>query len=195
QNGSQLLTEADWRSGLKSGSGQAYGIELSCRYTLKKVSYYGSYTFSRSKQTIEGINNGNEYFSRFDRPHNLVLFGEWDITKQDKLLVSFNFVSGNPVTVPSARYIALINGVEVVLDDFAELNNFRMPSTHHLDLSYVRSRVHEKFTSELVLGVYNVYNRANPFMLFVGLNENAESSLKIRSYLPIMPMIKYSIKI
>lgn len=195
QNGSQLLTEADWRSGLKSGSGRAYGLELSSRYSLRKVSYYGSYTFSRSKRTIEGINNGDEYFSRFDRPHNIVALGEWNITKQDKILVTFNFVSGNPVTVPSARYIALINGEEVILDDFADINNFRMPSTHHLDVSYVRTRKHERYTSDLVLGVYNVYNRPNPFMLFVGLNEEAEPSLKIRSYLPIMPMIKYAIKI
>ena len=70
-----------------------------------------------------------------------------------------------------------------------------MPATHHLDISYIRNRSHTKFKTTTVLGIYNVYNRLNPFMAFVGLDEDANPELKLRSFLPIMPMAKIILKL
>ena len=193
--GAQFITENNWESDIYSGSGRAYGAEYSIGYKHNKLAAFGAYTFCRNKRTVEGVNDGVEYFSKYDRPHTLSIMSEYKLTPNDRLVLTFNYTSGNPTTVPSSRYIVEINGREVVLDEYSKINNYRLPATHHLDISYVRERQHNKFRSKMVLGVYNVYNRYNPFMLFIGLNENAETSLKLRSYLPILPMLKYEIKI
>jgi len=39
------------------------------------------------------------------------------------------------------------------------------------------------------------YNKLNPFKVKLGLDDEANPTLKLRSYLPILPMLKYSIKI
>jgi hypothetical protein len=195
ESGAQLLTNENWENNLLSGSGRAYGFESGIKYSNKSISGYGSYTHSRSKRTIDNINEGLEYMSKYDRPHTLNVLGEYRWTNQDKLLVSFTYASGNPITIPSARYVTIINGEEITVEEFDKINNYRLPSTHHLDISYLRERKHKRFDSKLVIGVYNIYNRLNPFMVFIGLNDDAEPTLKLRSYLPAMPMLKYSVKL
>jgi hypothetical protein len=110
------------------------------------------------------------------------------------LNISFNFASGNPVTIPSARYVTVIGGKTVVVEEFDEVNNFRLPATHHLDVSYEKLKQHRRVNTRFVIGVYNLYNQLNPFMVYIGLNELGEPVLKLRSYLPLMPMIKYHIQ-
>jgi len=193
QNGAQFLSTSNWEQNLYSGSGISYGFETSSKITLSNYSLYGAYIYSRSKNTIPDINDGIEYFSNYDRPHNLSLLAEYDVTNNDKILLAFNYASGNPITIPSARYISVINGEDIIVEEFDKINNFRLPATHHLDFSYIRNRSHQKFKSSLVVGVYNVYNRLNPFMVYIGLDDNGEATLKLRSYLPTMPMLKYTV--
>ena len=110
-------------------------------------------------------------------------------------MISFNYISGNPITLPVGRYVTFINDEPVILEDFDQINNFRLPAIHHLDISYAIEKQHKKFKSTLVFGVYNIYNRFNPFMAFIGLDESSDPVLKIRSLMPILPIAKYSIKI
>ena len=195
KNGANLLANENWEEGLSSGNGRAYGIEFSARTKIKKWNLYGGYTFCRSKRTVEDVNDGAEYFSKYDRPHSINILTEYAINDASKLMISFSFASGNPVTLPSARYVTLINGQEVIVEEFDKINNFRMPATHHLDVSYQKVRKHKHFESTLIVGVYNIYNQLNPFMVYIGVNETVEPTIKIRSYLPMMPMLKYTIRI
>jgi hypothetical protein len=195
QTGSQLLTSNNWETNLLAGSGRAYGLESVLEYKLKNLQLYTSYTFSRSRRLIAGINDGYVYFSKYDRPHILSTVAQYQLANKDKLIASFTFASGNPITVPTSRYITLINGEELVVEEFSGINNYRMPATHHLDISYVRNRTYKWFSTSTILGVYNVYNRLNPFMAFVGLDEKANPELKLRSFLPIMPMAKIIFKL
>ena len=195
KSGINLLTGADWQNDLLSGTARAFGFEASAKYKAKKTNLYAGYTFCRSMRTVSGINNNEEYFSKYDRPHNLNLLFQYALSNASSLNVSFTFASGNPVSLPTAKYSTLINGQEVIVEEFDRINNFRLPNTHHLDVSYILNREYRKFDSQLTLGVYNLYNQLNPFMVYIGVNEQANPVIKIRSYLPMMPMFKYSIKI
>jgi hypothetical protein len=195
RNGVSLITGANWEENLSRGSGRANGFELSAKTSLKKWQIYSGYTFCRSKRTVEEINEGAEYFSKYDRPHSFNALAEYQIDAQSKLILSFSFASGNPVSLPTARYIALINGEEIVVEEFSKINNFRLPATHHLDVSYMRSKSHKHFDSNIIVGVYNIYNQWNPFMVYIGINADAEPVIKLRSYLPVMPMLKYTISL
>ncbi len=195
KNGANLLSDQNWEESLVKGSGRAFGFELSSRTRIKNWSVYGGYTFCRSKRTVEGINDGTEYFSKYDRPHSLNILAEQQINDESKIMVSFTFASGNPVSLPTARYVTLVNGQEVIVEEFDKINNFRLPATHHLDVSYVKRKEYKKFNTTFIVGVYNLYNQLNPFMVYIGLDEEAEPTIKIRSYLPMMPMLKYSINL
>jgi hypothetical protein len=195
KSGANLLSDENWENGLLKGSGRAYGLELSMRTKLGKWSVYNGYTYCRSKRTVDGINEGAEYFSKYDRPHSLNILAEQKINKDAKVMLSFTYASGNPVSLPTARYVTLVNGQEVIVEEFDKINNFRLPASHHLDISYIKNKEYKKINTTFIIGIYNLYNQLNPFMVYIGLDEEAEPTIKIRSYLPMMPMLKYSISL
>lgn len=185
----------NWESNIVQGIGNSYGIETSFDYKFDNFSLNAVYTYCRSNRTIEEINNGERYYSKFDRPHDFSVWASHSFSKNKKLMVSFNYISGNPITIPAGRYETYINDERIIIEDFDEINNFRLPAIHHIDVSYSVEKQHKKFNSTLVVGIYNVYNRFNPFMAFIGLNENSEPVLKIRSLMPALPIVKYAIKL
>lgn len=193
ESGTQLLTQENWEDNLKSGTGRVFGVELAGNLEKNNWRLYTSYTFSKSLRTIQGINNDFEYASKYDRPHVINVLGEYRVNTKWEFTAAWSYASGNPITVPEARYVTLINNKQVVVEEYGDINNYRLPSTHHLDLTFVKKRTHKKFKSTFTFGVYNVYNRLNPFMAFIGLDEDAMPQLKLRSYLPILPTLKYSV--
>lgn len=189
------LYSQNWETNINQGVGRSYGFESSFDFELDNISLNLAYTYCRSNRTIDDINNGELYYSKFDRPHDFSIWASHSFSGNKKLMISFNYISGNPITLPAGRYVTYINDEQVILEDFDQINNFRLPALHHLDISYSIEKQHKKFRSTLVLGIYNIYNRFNPFMAFIGLNESSEPVLKIRSLMPILPIAKYSIKI
>ena len=185
----------NWESNIVQGIGKSYGLESSFDYKFDNFSLNAVYTYCRSNRTIEEINNGERYYSKFDRPHDFSVWASYSFSNNKKLMVSFNYISGNPITIPAGRYETYINDEPVIIEDFDEINNFRLPSIHHVDVSYSVEKQHKKFNSTFVIGIYNIYNRFNPFMAFIGLNKNSEPVLKIRSLMPALPIVKYAIKL
>tara|TARA_B100000497_G_scaffold37108_1_gene43467 strand:+ start:1052 stop:3622 length:2571 start_codon:yes stop_codon:yes gene_type:complete len=189
------LYSQNWEANINQGIGSSYGLESNFDMKFDKLSLNLAYTYCRSNRTIENINNGELYYSKFDRPHDFSIWTSHSFSDNKKLMISFNYISGNPITLPVGRYVTFINDEPVILEDFDQINNFRLPAIHHLDISYAIEKQHKKFKSTLVFGVYNIYNRFNPFMAFIGLDESSDPVLKIRSLMPILPIAKYSIKI
>jgi len=195
ESGTQLLSQENWQDNLEVGSGRSYGLELAGKLQQRQWSAYGSYTYSRTKRSVAQINQGMEYFSKFDRPHIVNLLAEYKHTNQLIIVATWSYASGNPITVPISRYVTMVGGEQIIVEEYGDINNFRLPSTHHLDIACVIDKEHKRFNSSFTFGVYNVYNRLNPFMAFIGLDDNAEPQLKLRSYLPVLPTFKYSIDI
>ena len=189
------LYSQNWEANINQGIGSSYGLESNFDMKFDKLSLNLAYTYCRSNRTIENINNGELYYSKFDRPHDFSIWTSHSFSDNKKLMISFNYISGNPITLPVGRYVTFINDEPVILEDFDQINNFRLPAIHHLDISYAIEKQHKKFKSTLVFGVYNIYNRFNPFMAFIGLDESSDPVLKIRSLMPLLPIAKYSIKI
>ena len=189
-----LLSNEDWRKSIETGSGSSTGLEFEGGIYLGNWTIDGAYTFSRSRRTFSGINNGGTYFSKFDRPHSLNLLATFQFNELTRLSISFSYASGNPVTIPSSRYVTEIGGKEVLVEVIDEINNYRLPATHHLDIALHRVKHYEKINTEFTFGIYNLYNQLNPFMVYIGLDESVEPVFKLRSYLPMMPMLKYHIQ-
>jgi len=68
-----------------------------------------------------------------------------------------------------------------------------MPSYHRLDVGINMHKEKKWGERTWSFGVYNLYNRKNPFYLYFG-SENNNRVLKQVSLFPIIPSIRYSFK-
>ncbi|MEM7107872.1 MAG: TonB-dependent receptor [Bacteroidota bacterium] len=155
---------------LISGDGRAYGLEFSLKKNNGDITGWLSYTLGRSELQVEGINRGEWYPTRFDQTHNLKLFGNYQLTGTTSLSANFTFISGAPVTAPTSRFTQ--QGFVLGFDPRQSRNNLRIPPTHRLDVSMtiqmkrVKKGKERKNKDELVISLYNVYGRRNPFSVF-----------------------------
>ena len=94
---------------LRFGKGRSYGAEFLIRKNVGKFTGWISYTYSRSFRTIKGIDHGHEYRSPYDRPHNLVIVANYDLTPRISLAANWIYNTGQPVTFPYGQYT--INGM------------------------------------------------------------------------------------
>jgi hypothetical protein len=126
-----------------------------------KLTGWAGYTWSKVKVKTPGVNGGESYPASFDSPHNVCLFLSYDTWKRWAFSASWIYMTGTPVTAPTGFYC--YNGYTVPV--YGERNNARLPDYHRLDLS-VMFRINKpgnRFRHSVVVTVYNVYGRANPF--------------------------------
>ncbi|MDW8392863.1 MAG: TonB-dependent receptor [Chitinophagales bacterium] len=145
------------------GSGQSYGVEF---YVAKKAGRYtgwAGYTLSYTNRSFPDLNQGRSFPYRFDRRHNLSLVGSIQISERWEAGAQFVYNTGIAYTIPSQKYF--IEGQVVTLYD--ELNGYRLPAYHRLDVSAtLRGKKKKPIQSDWTFGIYNVYNRKNVFFLY-----------------------------
>ena len=170
--GSLLFLNEFLEGELVNGTGRAYGLELYAEKKKGRFTGWLSYTLSRTERLVEGINESNYFPSRFDQPHSLSITGFYEISK--RFTVSANFVlnSGTPATFPTSRVEQ--QGYVIPYNSLNSRNNVRIPAYHRLDIAATLKAKDrgKKFRSEWVFGVYNVYNRRNPFSIFFRQDQN-----------------------
>lgn len=158
---------------LLSGDGRAYGLELYAKKKKGEFNGWLSYTLGRSERLVNGINNNNWFANRFDRLHNLNLVMNYDYNKKWNFSANFIFATGTPGTFPTNRFE--IQGVVVPHNANNSRNNFRIPTTHRLDLSVTYRPEKDEdssFENYWVFSIYNVYNRRNAFSVYFQQNED-----------------------
>ena len=100
------------------------------------------------------------------------------------------------MTIPIGRYFVSGN----LVTEYSEKNEYRLPPYHRMDLSVTYLlRSTNRFDSELNFSVYNVYNRRNPFVIFLETTGDLESfeiqtKAKQMSLFPILPSISWNFK-
>lgn len=205
QNNSSYLTQ---------GAGKAYGIDISGSYTVSKIKLSADYTLMEARNRFDELNNGQWFAATTDIRHSLSLVGEVRLKKNWTFTATWQFRSGRPITLPTAVYpisdIDLNTGSVLFqygkqnINDQAfqtietERNNYRMRPFHKLDIAFNRNyMIKKKYASTLSIGLYNVYNRANPAFYFVG-NVKKDGIyypvLKSISMFPVLPSFSWSVK-
>ena len=173
-DGADLLLNEFLEGDLLPGKGRAYGLELQAKKVKGNFTGWASYTLARTELLVEGVNMDEWYPSRFDQLHNFSLTGFYDLTgTRWSFSGSFVLNSGTPTTFPTSRieqqgYVIPYNGLDV-------RNNVRIPVYHRLDLSATlgsKNKPGRRWKGEWVFSIYNVYNRRNPFSIFVRQDEN-----------------------
>lgn len=189
---------ANWEDDIKIGTGTGRGIELLYEKSGERLNYRIAYTLSESMRNFPDMNLGEDFRSKFDRPHILNANATYLISDKEgfkfALSTSFALQSGHLETVKSATYPGYLPGWngEITLDYFSGPNNYRMPTYIRWDIGANLKFIREKTTHTLNIGIYNTLNRFNPFSLYY----NAETmQWQMMALFPIMPNFSYRIEL
>ncbi len=180
---------------IRSGKSKAYGVEFMAQKNQGRFTGWVSYTYSRAKRTIEGINNGNTYVAPYDKPHEFNTVLTYELTPRLSVSANWLFASGQPVTMPTQRYQV----GQTIIPLYSERNGERYDPYHRLDLSVTlrnKEKEQRKWDGEWVFSVYNAYNRHNTWVVnFISDEANSNKLVAERTYLfPIIPSITYNFK-
>ena len=177
---------AAWEDNVDIGQGTSYGTELLYEYNGDQL--YTKVAYTLSKTTREGfanVNEGRPFHARFDRRHVFNAMAQWQ-----RFSLSFTAQSGHWENGAAETYTMHIPGTEWTADYFAGVNNYHMPTVIRLDVGYDFSFHTRKLQHNIHLGICNVLNRFNPFMLYF---DSSTESWKELALLPILPNFSYRI--
>lgn len=178
-----LLLNEFLEGDLLSGHGRAYGLELYVKKAKGDLTGWVSYTLGRTERQVEGINLSEWFPSRFDKTHNLSVVAMYPLGKKWSVSGNFTFSTGTPATFPTNRI--LVGDWVIPHNSEQRRNNYRIPNYHRLDISFTRALpkvAAKRFNTELVLGVYNAYNRRNPFSVYFQQDPNAPGVTQALQY-------------
>lgn len=193
EDGAEIIFNEYVESQILTGSGRSYGLELYLKKKYGKFSGWISYTFSRTENKINGINNYEWYPVKYDKTHDFSVVSIYKISRRFSLSGVWTFATGNAITFPSGKYI--INGVSVPY--YTERNGYRMPDYHRMDFSLtLDGKNRRKWKSQWDLSVYNVYNRHNAYMITFRESETVPGTTEaVRlSLFGIIPSVGYNFK-
>ena len=153
------------------GDGTSYGGELLIKKNTGKTTGWIGYTLSKTTRFFDDINNGDPFPAKYDRRHDLSITATYQLTRAWNLSSVFVYSTGNSITLPSQRY--LVDGN--VYTEYDSRNGFRMDPYHRLDISATyKPKKKKRFTSSWNFSIYNVYNRKNPYFIYLAMEDNIE---------------------
>lgn len=205
KQGAQLWLNQNMEGEMISGKGKAYGVELLLEKKKGKLTGWIGYTLSRAERTFEQMNNGKPFPYRYDRTHDLSVVSIYNLCPHWTLSSVFVFGTGNALTLPTGRvnYNVGFNVSQrtvsyTSMNQYEAINNYRLPAYHRLDLCATYSPASKKkkrFSSSWSFNVYNVYNRHNPYFIYMDINQTERSLQGKMVYLfPITPAIGWNFK-
>ncbi len=163
---------------LRFGRGVSYGAEFTLSKNAGKLQGLLGYTYSRAKRTFDEINGGRTYNAFYDRPHQVNVVANYDLSQRWTLGLNWTYYTGAPYSSPISFY--LHNGLEVPL--YGQKNNSRLPDYHRLDLSAtvrLNRNPENRFHHDLTFSVYNAYARKNTLFINYNKTETADGTFKV----------------
>ncbi|MFV0391685.1 MAG: TonB-dependent receptor plug domain-containing protein [Paludibacteraceae bacterium] len=209
KNSTNLFGEQseNWQEEIAVGTGLSYGIELRAERKSEKWNATLSYTLSKTTRRYAELNAGMVFPAKFDRRHILNLNTQVITrklkTKGQNLNLALSYSSGHNATVPIGMYKGeqppfwdihggyknwLTNENVYGRELMSGVNEFKLPAYFRIDIGYAFVKKRKKTTRELTLGVYNILNRKNPYLMFY-----QDDRWQQLSILPIIPSIQWSI--
>jgi hypothetical protein len=198
-------SSTNWENLVESGDGTAYGLEVLLEKKKGKLTGWIGYTLSWSWRQFDNLNFGEPFYYRYDRRHDVSLAATYDIS--DRVDIGFVWVygTGNAVSLPTTRFsnYTTVPSIDPTgfsytayssAEYFEERNNYRMPAYHRMDIVANLHKPTKYGERTWSLGLYNAYNRQNPFFLYFSTNEIGERGLYQISLFPVLPAITYSFK-
>ncbi len=197
-----VTNEFNWEKNITSGQAWSYGGELLIRKTAGKFTGWIGYTLSWTQLQFDELNFGKKYYARYDRRHDISLVGIYSISENITLSATWVYGTGNAITLPKASYSPVPFGessYNQTVEDYGDKNSFRMAPYHRFDIGIQFHKIRPKYKRTFEIGLYNAYNRKNPFYYYLTTKYNfvdgtQKSVINQVSLFPIIPSISWSIK-
>lgn len=188
-----LLLNREIEGELRFGEAWSYGIEFLCRFNFLKLNGWVSYTLSKTERKVKEINNGNPYPASYDRPHDISMVFNYQLSKRIMIGATWVYMTGSPVTFPTGRF----EYGNIIAPVFSDRNSYRMQDYHRLDISFIlkgKEKPGKKWHGEWNFSVYNAYARKNPWVInFEQEKDNPNRTYAEMTYLfGIVPSITYN---
>lgn len=192
-----------------AGDGVSYGIEFFLKKVQGRFNGWIGYTLSFADRTFPDINNGESFYAKYDRRHDVSAILNYTINKHWQLGAAFVYATGNTITLPESRYVI----ENRIVNEYGVRNGARMSDYNRLDFSatYTPNNakkkvnietgevewIDRKFKSSFNFSIYNVYNRANPYFIYFDnevniTNGTVSTQAKQVSLFPILPAITWN---
>ncbi|MDE6339262.1 MAG: TonB-dependent receptor, partial [Muribaculaceae bacterium] len=143
-----------WDAKLAEGKGTAKGIDFKITKDFGRLTGQISYSLLWADRQFADRNGGKKYPARFDNRHKINILLNWKINDKWEVATTWTGMSGNRITLPlqcwSDPQLAPWHYDMLVKTD---INNFRLPFYHRLDLSFTRYTKHGYWN----FGLYNAY--------------------------------------
>ncbi len=171
KSGAEILMNDRLETDVINAKGYGYGVELYVRKNTGRLTGWTSYTYSssmrRSQEQFEQNQiNKNSYFpSNYDRPHNMVMNLNYNISRRWRFGAVFTYSTGRPVTLPEQVYS--YGGDYLIY--YSDRNKYRLEDYHRLDISITLGenlRKDERGKGSFTFSIMNVYGRKNPYSVF-----------------------------
>ena len=159
-----IFFNVDLATEFRQGDSEAYGVEVQLKKNTGKLTGFINYTWSNATRTIPGVNKGLTFPSNYDRRHALNMLASYSLSERWNFSSTFTYSTGRPITLPTGQYQYQYYNPSYI----TERNGYLLPAYHRLDFSAVLTPLKNKnrpIQTKWVFGVYNAYNRNNPFTL------------------------------
>jgi len=203
KEGATFFSEGEsWEDKIEMGNGWAYGAEFFFKKTKGKTTGWIGYTLAWSWRKFENLNFGQSFSYRYDRRHDISIAITHTINEKFDIGAIWVYGTGNAISLPIEQYPMLeyppipLNGYYYepnMVEYYDGRNGFRMPAYHRLDLSFNMHKKLKKAERTWSIGIYNVYNRKNPYYLYFSYDEQGRKRLTQISLFPIIPSFSYSL--
>jgi hypothetical protein len=218
QDGASFMgSNTGWEDKVEHGNGWSYGAEVFFEKKVGKMTGWVGYTLSWTERQFEALNGGEVFPYKYDRRHDVSavltvpLDDRWDFS------VSWIYGTGTAHTLPTERYFGnasnnynnygLFNSYSPYfflggyqqpfsqeLEHVDSRNSIRAADYHRLDVSFQKKKKTRWGESAWTLGVYNTYNRKNPFYYYIGYDTRGNRALRRVSLFPFIPSATYTFK-
>ena len=212
KNGAQLFLNKDLDTSFVFGNGWSYGNEIFLQKLSGRFTGWISYTLAWSQVQYNGntaetrINNGDVFFAKYDQRNNISVVASYDVTDRLSVGATFVFQTGSLTSLPTSySLIQDPDGTNAFINTSEDVrNNVRIPPYNRLDLSVVWRFKPKWGKSDLTLSVYNVYDRLNPYIIYINYTSAQPGSktgnlpqgatIQQISLFPIIPSLTYNFK-
>ncbi|MGN6248790.1 MAG: TonB-dependent receptor [Ginsengibacter sp.] len=199
KSGAVLVMNHNIETDVINTKGTAYGVEFLLKKATGKVNGWLTYSYSRSllqqddPLAGEKINNGDQYPSNFDQPHNVSFSGNFRFTHRFSVSLNATYSTGRPITLPIAEY-DYAGSVRVL---YSNRNEYRIPDYFRTDFSMSldgNHKIHQFFHNSWTLGVYNVTGRKNAYSVYFTSENGRVKGYKLSIFGTAIPFITYNIR-
>ena len=179
------------------GTGRSYGAEFFVKKRTGKFTGWIGYTLAWTSRSFPDINNGQRFWAKYDRRHDLSLVGVYRINERWTLSSTFSFATGNTFSLPTSLYFFEGNAIQ----NYDTRNAYRYRSYQRLDFAATLTpKKKHRLENSWTFSVYNVYSRRNPYFIYLNIDGGIlTNDLKIQakevSLFPIIPTVTWNFKI